>query len=81
VLGSSNGGRLASAIGEFPTDYISHAGRVVGQCVDFFEKPTSSDRASAKEHVRRVRRIREEHAVEPKTGTFNGAVEYWHVRR
>jgi hypothetical protein len=40
--------------------------------VDFFEELASSDRAGNKGHVRRMRRIREEHAVEPEIGEFRG---------
>jgi hypothetical protein len=72
LLGSSSGGRPTSAMREFPADYISHAGRKVGQCVDFFEDPTSSDRVGRDKHVQRMWRLREEHSVEPEIGKFRG---------
>jgi hypothetical protein len=72
VLGSSHGSRQASAVDEFPTDYISHTGGKIGYCVDFFEEPTASDRANGDRHVRRIRRLGGKHPVEPKTSNIGG---------
>jgi hypothetical protein len=72
VVGSSCGGRSASTVGEFPTDYISRAGRKIGLCVEFFEEPTVSDRANGDRRVRRMRRLGEEHPVERETGKIEG---------
>jgi hypothetical protein len=71
VLCSSRGGPT-SAVGKFPADYISHAGRKIGHCVDFFEEPAASDRAGGDQRVRRMWRLREEQLVEPETGKVGG---------